>query len=67
MGGTRHVQIHGTCSPRFEKVRSEFERNFTERDELGAAVAAYVDGELVVNLWPAPPTSRASGPGRKTR
>lgn len=51
MGGTRHVQIHGTCSPRFAKVRDEFERNFTERDELGAAVAAYVDGELVVNLW----------------
>lgn len=51
MAGTRHVQIHGTCSPRFEKVRYEFERNFTEREELGAAVAAYVDGELVVNLW----------------
>lgn len=51
MGGTKHVRIHGSCSPRFERVRYEFERNFTLRDELGAAVAAYVDGELVVNLW----------------
>ncbi|MBS9533416.1 beta-lactamase family protein [Mycobacterium sp. M1] len=47
----RHVQIHGSCAPRFDRVRQEFERNFTERGELGAAVAVFVDGELVVNLW----------------
>lgn len=51
MGGTPHVRIHGSCSPRFERVRQEFELNFTERGELGAAVAVFVDGELVVNLW----------------
>jgi CubicO group peptidase (beta-lactamase class C family) len=28
-----------------------FERNFVQGKEVGAAVAAWVDGELVVNLW----------------
>lgn len=35
----------------FEPVAAEFERNFSERGELGAAFAATVDGELVVDLW----------------
>jgi CubicO group peptidase (beta-lactamase class C family) len=38
-------------APGFEEVRAEFERNFTERGEIGAAVAAYVRGEKVVDLW----------------
>ena len=38
-------------APGFEPVREEFRRNFAERDELGAAVAAYVGGEKVVDLW----------------
>ncbi|MEW2389173.1 serine hydrolase domain-containing protein [Streptomyces venezuelae] len=45
------VRVHGTCAPGFEGVRAEFERSFAERDELGAAVAATVGGELVVDLW----------------
>jgi CubicO group peptidase (beta-lactamase class C family) len=32
-------------------VRAEFERNFRERGEIGAAVAAYWRGERVVDLW----------------
>jgi hypothetical protein len=28
----------GTCSPAFKEVREEFERSFTEREEVGAAV-----------------------------
>ena len=35
----------------FEEVREEFERNFAERGEIGAAVAAYWRGEKVVDLW----------------
>ncbi len=35
----------------FEGVRDEFERNFRERGDTGAAVAATVGGELVVDLW----------------
>ncbi|MFI7319691.1 serine hydrolase domain-containing protein [Streptomyces venezuelae] len=45
------VRVHGTCAPGFDGVRAEFERSFAERGELGAAVAATVGGELVVDLW----------------
>ena len=43
--------IGGYCAPEFASVRGQFERNFAERGEVGAAVAAWVDGQLVVNLW----------------
>ncbi len=46
-----NASTHGYVAPGFEEVRTEFERNFTERDELGAAVAAYHRGEKVVDLW----------------
>jgi CubicO group peptidase (beta-lactamase class C family) len=45
------VEIQGSCAPRFERVREAFEDNFVHRGEVGAAVAAWVDDELVVNLW----------------
>lgn len=41
----------GTCDPRFGAVRDEFERNFAERDEVGASVCVTLDGETVVDLW----------------
>jgi CubicO group peptidase (beta-lactamase class C family) len=41
----------GSVAQGFEDVRREFERNFAERNELGAACAAYVGGEKVVDLW----------------
>jgi CubicO group peptidase (beta-lactamase class C family) len=43
--------ISGSVSSGFEEVREEFTRNFADRGELGAAVAAYVRGEKVVDLW----------------
>lgn len=43
--------VSGMCAPEFAGVRKAFAENFTERNELGAAVAVYVDGHLVVNLW----------------
>lgn len=43
--------IGGSVAEGFEEVRREFERNFAERGELGAACAAYVRGEKVVDLW----------------
>ncbi len=43
--------VHGQVAPGFEQVRDEFERNFIERGEIGAAVAAYWRGEKVVDLW----------------
>ncbi|HEX2233065.1 MAG TPA: serine hydrolase domain-containing protein, partial [Thermoleophilaceae bacterium] len=45
------TQAGGVVAPGYERVREEFERNFTERRELGGAVAAYVRGEKVVDLW----------------
>jgi CubicO group peptidase (beta-lactamase class C family) len=46
----RHV-TSGFCDPRFERVREQFERNFHERDELGASVCVVLDGEPVVDVW----------------
>ena len=51
MSGNPEVEIGGTSAPEFERVRKAFAQNFTERGEVGAAVAVWVDGELVVNLW----------------
>lgn len=45
------MSISGTVKPQFEKVRKVFEENFEIRDEVGAACAAVVDNELVVDLW----------------
>ena len=45
------MAINGFVAPGFEEVRAEFERNFTERGEIGAAIAAYWHGEKVVDLW----------------
>lgn len=44
-------QVHGFVGRGFEEVRTEFQRNFTRRGEIGAAVAAYWRGERVVDLW----------------
>ena len=43
--------MSGMVAPGFEEVRAEFARNFAERGEIGAAVAAYWRGEKVVDLW----------------
>jgi CubicO group peptidase (beta-lactamase class C family) len=45
------IPIHGSCEPEFATVREEFERNFAERGEVGAAVCVYKDGQKVVDLW----------------
>jgi len=50
-GGGAHPIARGTVADGFEEVRLEFERNFAERGEIGAAVAAYWRGEKVVDLW----------------
>ncbi|MCI3952170.1 MAG: serine hydrolase, partial [Burkholderiales bacterium] len=48
---TATIPINGACDPRFAAVRAEFERNFRERGEIGAAVCVYQDGRKVVDLW----------------
>lgn len=42
---------HGQVASGFEQVRVEFQRNLTDRGEVGAAVSAYWRGEKVVDLW----------------
>lgn len=42
--------IRGYAAPEFALVRSEFERNFTQRGEEGAACTIYHRGEKVVDL-----------------
>lgn len=49
--GSTTTHVDGMVAPGFEEVRAEFERNFAERGEIGAAVAAYWHGEKVVDLW----------------
>lgn len=45
------MHANGVCNPRFDQVRQAFEANFRDHNEIGAAVAVAVDGELVVDLW----------------
>jgi CubicO group peptidase (beta-lactamase class C family) len=48
---TNPTSIEGFCDPRFSRVKSAFETSFAERGELGAAVALYLGGVPVVDLW----------------
>ncbi|MCL6614528.1 MAG: beta-lactamase family protein [Firmicutes bacterium] len=47
----KHNYIFGNVSPGFEEVKIEFEKNFIERGEIGAACAVYYKGIKVVDLW----------------
>jgi CubicO group peptidase (beta-lactamase class C family) len=44
------VPVSGRCLDRFAPVRDAFADNFAERGEVGAGVAVFVGGELVVDL-----------------
>lgn len=43
--------VQGFCDPRFHAVREQFQQNFVDRSETGAALAVTLDGELVIDLW----------------
>lgn len=45
------VQIHGGAEPGFGRVAEAFLENFTDRGDLGAGCAVFVDGRKVVDLW----------------
>jgi len=45
------VVVGGWCDPRFAMVRDEFETNFRERGEIGAALCLIVRGSTVADLW----------------
>jgi CubicO group peptidase (beta-lactamase class C family) len=48
---SENLRIQGTCDARFTRVRDTFAENFATFGETGAAVALYVDGRPVVDLW----------------
>ena len=43
--------VHGHIDPKFERVRDELAAQIDSGNELGAAIAVDVDGELMVDLW----------------
>ncbi len=45
------VKIEGTCEPQFERVREIFADSFENGIEVGAAVAAVLDGKTIFDLW----------------
>ena len=47
----RAARISGDVDTGFEAVADEFDRNFSDRDELGAACSVYLRGNKVVDLW----------------
>ncbi|HXZ62017.1 MAG TPA: serine hydrolase domain-containing protein [Acidimicrobiales bacterium] len=50
MSEQEEAPVSGHCDARFAAVRREFECNFAERGELGAAVCVVLDGVSVVDL-----------------
>ena len=45
------TQIHGHCDQRFATVMEEFAKNFDADLEVGASLAATIDGKFVVDIW----------------
>lgn len=51
MSTTTHTSIDGTVAPGFEGVADAFRANFENFGEIGASVAVYQGGQLMVDLW----------------
>ena len=45
------AEVHGTCDPRFDAVRSTLEAQLESGADLGASVAVFHHGEPVVDIW----------------
>ena len=43
--------LQGHCDPRFDKVAEALAEEITGGEEVGAAIAIDIDGELVVDIW----------------
>ena len=57
--------ISGFSDPAFADVEEAFRENFAQRQEIGAAVCVYAEGEKVVDLWGDIAMKRASNPGQR--
>ncbi|MFX1344792.1 MAG: serine hydrolase domain-containing protein [Promethearchaeota archaeon] len=45
------IEIHGYCEEQFEPVKEAFAKNFEEDLDLGASLAATIDGKFVIDIW----------------
>ena len=45
------ASVQGYCDPRFIAVRDQFQQNFVDRSETGAALAVTLNGEVVIDLY----------------
>jgi CubicO group peptidase (beta-lactamase class C family) len=45
------MTVQGSVEPGFESVREAFAKQFEDGLQIGASVAVYLRGKLVVNLW----------------
>ncbi len=45
------VEVQGHCEPRFASVRDAFAQSFARGLDVGASLAAFLDGAPVVDLW----------------
>ncbi len=45
------AEVHGKCTPQFDKVRSLLQQYIDSGEEVGACIAVNVNGEDVVNIW----------------
>ncbi|NDZ92608.1 beta-lactamase family protein [Streptomyces sp. SID6673] len=45
------VGVHGHTEPRFDRVRDEFAAQLAAGEEVGAAIAVDIDGDVVVDIW----------------
>ncbi len=43
--------VQGHCDARFDKLADAFGQAITDGDEVGAAIAIDIDGEIVVDMW----------------
>ena len=59
------MDISGFCNSKFDRVRVEFERNFTERGDVGASVCVTREGETVVDLWGGTANSQTGAPWKQ--
>ena len=45
------AEIHGSCDPRFERMREILSANIDSGEDVGASVAVVHNGEMVVDIW----------------
>jgi CubicO group peptidase (beta-lactamase class C family) len=48
---TDMIEVNGYCSDQFDPLRSAFLDNFTKGREIGASLALFHKGEMVLDIW----------------